>query len=293
MIKLSIRGGALPAAVAAASLAVGLGACGSSSNSGGSTSSGAGSTGASTGASGKQYVVATSADFPPMSSRSPDNPDQVVGFEPDMIKAVMDHLGWSYKVVTSDFNGLIPSVQSGRADLVVSDIYDTPERRRVVDFVDYLSNNFAVMVTSGNAGKTKSFADVCGKAIGVLTGSAPELEAAKAGSKQCTDAGKPALQVRSYPAVAQELPALANGTLYAILETNVSLSYIEKQQRGKYQVVFDVPGDKTQVGIVVKKGSATESKLAAAIAWYLGTPDYKANAQKWGLPTSALMSPAS
>lgn len=263
--------------------ALALAACGGSSS---SSSSGSSSSG-----SGKTYVVATSADFPPLSSRSPTNANEVVGFEPDMTKALMEHLNWNYKTVTSDFNGLIPSVQSGRVDMVISDVYNTAERRRVVDFVNYLSNGFAVMVRGDDADSVHSALDLCGQSMGILTGSAPEVAAAKGQSKKCTDAGKPAIKVKSYPAVAQELPPLANGTIDAILETNVSLAYIEKQQKGKFKVVYTVPGYAALAGIVLKKGSPLKKQLQSAVQWYIGTPEYAANAKKWGLPEDALLKP--
>ena len=275
-------------ALLAASAAIALAACGSSDNGSKSSSSGGGSSG---GGSGKTYVVATSADFPPMSFRDPTNPKQVVGFEIDMLKAVMGNLGWKYKLVTSDFNGLIPSVQSGRVDMVVSDVYHTAERAKVVNFVDYLKNSFAVMVAGDKASSVRSYDDVCGKSLGVLTGSAPELDTAKAASRKCTKAGKPPITIRSYPAVAQELPQLANGHLFAILEEWSSLSYVEKKSNGKYKVVFPDPAT-TNVGVVVKKGSAIDAKLKKAVQDYIASPDYKANAKKWGIQTKSLL-PAS
>ena len=172
------------AALAGAAVVL-IAACGSSSS---SSSSSAGSAGAaasssttsaaasSGGGSGKTYVVITSADFPPFSSRSASDPNTIVGFEPDMVKAVMDHLGWKYKWATADFNGLIPAVQSGRADLVVSDVYDTAAREKVVDFIDYLKTALSLMVTSSNASKVHGWMDVCGKPVGILTGAATELQ---------------------------------------------------------------------------------------------------------------------
>jgi polar amino acid transport system substrate-binding protein len=280
VMRLSAVAGAVLAAVL-------LAACGSSNKSSSTASSSASSGGGTT------YIVATSADFPPLSSRSSTNPNEIVGFEPDMVKAVMGHLGWKYKYVTSDFNGLIPSVQSGRANMVVSDIFHTPARAKIVDFVDYLQHAFAIMVTSGNASKVHSATDLCGKAVGILTGSAPEVAAAQALSKQCTSAGKPAVTSRSFPAVAQELPALANGTLHAMLETDVSEAYISKQSGGKYKLVFELPSTQTKVGIVVAKGSSIESKLRSGVQWFISSPQYKADVKKWGLPASNAISSAS
>ena len=276
-------------ALLAAAAALAIAACGGSSSGGPSTGGGTTAAGGgSNSGSGKTYTIATSADFPPMSFRSSENASQVVGFEVDMLKSLMGHLGWNYKVVTSDFNGLIPSVQSGRVDMVVSDVYNTPERQKVVDFVDYLENSFAVMVAGKDKAKVHSYMDVCGQSLGVLTGSAPELEIARKASKQCTSAGKKPIGIRSYPAVSQELPQIANGHLFAILEEFTSLAYTQKKTNGKFAVAFPDPNT-TKVGIVVKQNSPLEAKLRSAMQWYITSPDYKQQAQKWGIQPKSLL----
>jgi polar amino acid transport system substrate-binding protein len=288
-------------ALAAVAVVV-VAACGSSGGSGGSSSSAA-SAGATTGAApaatsssaasasgGKTYILATSADFPPFSSRAADDPNTIVGFEPDMMKAVMGHLGLKYKWVTSDFDGLIPSVQSGRVDAVVSDVYDTAAREKVVDFIDYLKTGLSVMVSSANASKVHSFMDVCGHPMGILTGASTELQFAQQASSACKKAGKPAIDIHSYPAVAQEVPALGNGNLYAMFEDTITEQLIANKKAGALKVVFSDPAASTPLGIAVKKGGDFESKLRSGVAWYLGTDQYKADAKKQGFPTSSLVS---
>lgn len=264
----------------------GVAACGSSSSHSTTSASSAASASSS---KGKTYVVATSADFPPYTSRSASDPNQIVGFEPDMLQAIMKHLGWKWKYVTSDFNGLIPAVQSGRVDMVVSDVYDTPAREKVVDFVDYAQQAFAIMVAAPTAAKIRSVMDLCGKSVGILTGSAPEVGAAQTLSKQCTSAGKPSLSVRSFPAVAQELGPLSNGTLDATLEADVTEAYISKQTHGKYKLVFELPSTATKAGIVLRKGSPLQAQLMGAVKWFTSSPQYRVAAQKWAVPASNLI----
>src|SRR5215207_841627 len=177
-------------------LALGVAACGEDNAPGGGASDPGGSTQTGGAESGREVTVATSADFAPLSFRRQEKATEVVGFEVDMLETLMKDLGWKYKLITSDFNGLIPSVQSGRVDMVVSDVYDTEERDKVVDFVDYLENSFAVLVRGDDAGAVQSYLDLCGKTMGILTGSAPEVDAAKAASKQCTDAGKDPIEAK-------------------------------------------------------------------------------------------------
>jgi polar amino acid transport system substrate-binding protein len=237
-------------------LALGLTACGEGNGGGqgggaGTQSSGAAQTGGAEG--GRTVTVATSADFAPLSFRSEEKATEVVGFEVDMLNTLMKNLGWQYKLVTSDFNGLIPAVQSGRVDFVASDVYHTSERDKVVDFVDYLENSFAVLVRGDEAGQVKSYLDLCGKTMGVLTGSAPEFEVARGASKQCTGAGKQPIEIKSFPSVAQELPPLSNGSIDAVLEEFTSTSYIEKTTNGKFKVAFPDDESTTRVGLVVKQ----------------------------------------
>jgi polar amino acid transport system substrate-binding protein len=283
----------------AAAAVVLVAACGSSGSGSSSTSaapaatSGAASgtsTAAASASGGKTYVIATSADFPPFSSRAADNPNDIVGFEPDMMKAVMGHLGLKYKWVTADFDGLIPAVQSGRVDAVVSDVYDTAAREKVVDFIDYLKTGLSVMVNSSNASKVHSFMDVCGHPMGVLTGASTELQFAQQASAACKKAGKPAIDIHSFPAVAQEVPALGNGNLYAMFEDTITEQLIANKHPGTLKVVFSDPAASTPLGIAVKKGGAIEAKLKSGVQWYLGTAQYKADAKKQGFPTSSLIS---
>lgn len=234
----------------------------------------------------KTYVIGTSADFPPMEFRDPDHPGQFQGFEIDMMKAIMGHLGWKYRYRDMKFDGLLPAVQAAQVDMVVSDVYDTSEREKVVDFVDYVQSGLSVMVAAQNASGVTGYMDLCGESLGVLTGSPAEADIAKKADGDCKSASESGIDVQSYPAVADELPQVDNGRLFAILEDVFSLSYVQKQNAGKYQVVFQDPG-LTKSGIVLKKGSDLKSQLQSAFDWYSSSPQYDKDLQKWGLPSSA------
>ncbi|HEX7068729.1 MAG TPA: hypothetical protein VF295_11135, partial [Candidatus Limnocylindria bacterium] len=67
----------------------------------------------------------------------------------------------------------------------------------------------------------------------------------------------------------------------------------QTKQPGKYEVAFADPTTTIKIGIVVAKGSSLKAPLQSAVNWYLGTDDYKANAKKWGIPDSSLLTPSS
>lgn len=236
----------------------------------------------------KTYVIGTSADFPPMEFRDPDNPGEFVGFEIDMMTAIMGHLGVEFEWRDMKFDGLLPAVQAGQVDMVVSDVYDTAERQAVVDFVDYIQSGLAVMVLETNAGSIESYADLCGKSMGILVGSPFEKEVADKANADCAAAGKPAIDIQSFQAVADELPQVDNGRLTAILEDVVSLGYIGENSSGKYTIAFIDPGQ-TRSGIVLEKGSPLAAGLSEAFQWYKDSGQYKTDAEKWGLIDSSLI----
>lgn len=237
--------------------------------------------------------IGTSADFPPMMLRDPDDPSKVKGFEADMVKAIMDHIGQKYTISISSFGGLIPAIQASQLDLVVSDVYVTADRQKVVDFVPYLESGLSILVAAKNASNAKTYLDLCGKKMGVVTGSPSETEAANRGSKQCTDAGKPAIQVSSFQAVSDELPQIDNGRIFGIIEDSLSLAYVQQQKPGVYAVGFVDPDTRIKVGFVLAKGSPMESALQKAVDWYLASDQYKTDAKNWGIPETSLLSPSS
>jgi polar amino acid transport system substrate-binding protein len=265
-------------AAALVAVALLLGACGGSEGSGGGGNG-----------SEQTLTIGTSADFPPMLFRDEQDPTKLIGFEVDMVGAIMGHLKMNYEFKTLNFDGLIPGVQAGQLDLVVSDVYDTAERDQVVDFVDYVQSGLAVMVAKENASQAGSYSDLCGKALGILKGSPFEDEVATKANNKCTDNGQPEIDIQTFPAVADELPQLDNGRLFGILEDVLSLSYIQKLNSGKYEVVFQDPG-LTKSGIVVDESNdALKSKLESGFEWYKSSGQYAKDAERWGLPKSALI----
>jgi len=245
------------------------------------------SSGGQTGSSsGKTYIIGTSADFPSMEFRDEAHPGQFTGFEIDMMKAIMGHLGLKFRFRDMKFAGLLPAVQNGQVDLVVSDVYHTDVRAKVVDFVDYIQSGLSVMVSAANGGSVSGYMDLCGKSLGIIAGSPSEQEIAQKANSDCTAAGKGSINVQTFQAVADELPQIDNGRLFAILEDVVSLSYIQLKNPTKYKVAFQDPSV-TRSGIVLKKGSSLKSKLIEGFNWFKSSGEYTKAIQKWGLPSSS------
>ena len=110
--------------------------------------------------------VVTDATFPPMEFQKDG---KRTGFDIELIEALAAAMGRKVEWIDIDFKGLIPALISKRADLAMSAIYITDERRKVVDFSDpYFAGGLVVLTT--RAGPIKSLKDLDGKKVTVQVG---------------------------------------------------------------------------------------------------------------------------
>lgn len=127
----------------------------------------------------KKLVMITSADYPPYEFRNTaTGKDEIIGFDVDIANRIAKELGFQLEVKDSDFNGIIPALQSRRADFAMAGMTPTPERKKNVDFSDiyYEAKNTIVALKGSNLKKPE---DLAGKKVGVQLGSIQEKAAKK------------------------------------------------------------------------------------------------------------------
>ncbi|MGI6185372.1 MAG: transporter substrate-binding domain-containing protein, partial [Brevibacillus sp.] len=70
---------------------------------------------------GKTLIMATSADYKPYEFHDlSSGQDEIVGFDIDIAKHIAKELGYEVQIVDMNFDGLIPALQSNRADFVMA-----------------------------------------------------------------------------------------------------------------------------------------------------------------------------
>lgn len=146
---------------------------------------------------GKTLVNAINPHTPGYEAIDPNDPDKYVGFDIDLGEAIGDCLGFklTYKPVT--FAALLTTLQSGQADIVISDIYATKERAKAADFITYSKVFDGVLVAKGNPKKITGInMSMCGAAAAENTGYV-EVPLVQALAEPCKKAGKaePTLQL--------------------------------------------------------------------------------------------------
>jgi len=119
-------------------------------------------------------VMATSADYPPYEYvDSTGGSQEIVGFDVEIAKAITEELGYELEIQNIDFNGLIPALQSKRADFVMAGMTPTEERKQNVDFSDIYYEAKNTIVTVSGSGLTTA-ESLNGKTVGVQLGSIQE-----------------------------------------------------------------------------------------------------------------------
>jgi len=108
----------------------------------------------------------TDATFPPMEFVKDG---QRTGFDIELVEALGRAMGKTIEWIDIDFKGLIPALQAGRADIAVSAIYITDDRKKVVDFTDAYYAGGLVVLTKKD-GPIKTLKDLDGRKVSVQVG---------------------------------------------------------------------------------------------------------------------------
>lgn len=89
------------------------------------------------------------------------------GYDVEIAKRIAEGLGMELEIVKTDWDGLIPSLQSGAIDLVIAGMSPTPERAEVIDFTDnYYTSDFVIVVLKdGPYANAKSINDFAGAKV--------------------------------------------------------------------------------------------------------------------------------
>lgn len=99
---------------------------------------------------GKTLVDALNPHTPGYEALDPNDPSRYIGFDVDLAEALGDCLGFKLTYKPVAFAAMLPTLQSGQADLVISDIYATKERAKAADFITYSKVFDGVLVAKGN-----------------------------------------------------------------------------------------------------------------------------------------------
>jgi len=227
---------------------------------------------------------AAGSGYPPFGYMDKDGKTHI-GLDVDLVEALSKQLGVRFIWIdlTGAFATAIPSLQSRKNDLVIAGMENTEDRRKVVDFVDYLQANDAIFVKGSNKNEVKDDLDICGKTIAVATGNSGPLAYLATLSKKCSGAGKPAPEVK----VIDRLPAIVagvqSGQLYGGSTGLPAALYTSEATKGAVAVVAR-QRDAGTIGIAVSKDRPElKEAVRKAMQNIMHSGEYQKLLEKWKL----------
>jgi polar amino acid transport system substrate-binding protein len=160
---------------------------------------------------GKTITDAINPHTPGYEALDPTDPSHYVGFDIDLAQTIGKCLGFKLAYKPVAFAALLPTLQSGQADMVISDIYATKERAKAADFITYSKVFDGVLVVKGNPKHITGInTSLCGDVAAENTGFV-EVPLVENLAPACKAAGKPAPSVQLYDNNADCIQAILAG----------------------------------------------------------------------------------
>jgi polar amino acid transport system substrate-binding protein len=234
----------------------------------------------------KSIDVAAVSDYPPMSYADTDG-STIVGFNVDLLNAAAAVLGTKFNFKDTSFDSLIPSLKAGRVALAEGGTTDTLVNEKATTLIDYLNSGAQVIVPSGNPKKLGDFNTLCGHTVATLAGSPTYAAALQTGSTDCTKAGKPAIDIKTFKTEDAAVLALNAGRVDAAFDSSISNAY--RLKKGQKIQVASQTYVKTPIGFqVLPANKELATALKEALQKLIDNGTYKTLLAKWNLAANAL-----
>ncbi|WP_178106649.1 substrate-binding periplasmic protein [Pseudomonas mangiferae] len=204
--------------------------------------------------------------------------EKIKGFVPDLMDALGEEEHFSYDLVPSRFDALIPAIGSGKIDIIAAPMYITDERKKVVDFTQPIyTYGEGLLQKADDATDYRSLDDLKGKTVGVETGTTFIEILRQRGEVK---------DIKTYGASADLMRDVALGRVDVGLWDAPILAYqLEKSPNPKLKMAKDYQAQMAgSIGFSVRKGNAeTLKKLNDGLDALRQDGRLKALLERWSL----------
>ena len=173
-------------------------------------------------------IAGTESTYPPYEYRNEKG--ELVGFDIELTEIIAERLGKKVEWLDMSFDGLIPSIQMNKIDIVAAGMSATEERARVVSFSEPYEISFSAFVMKSD-NLAKDVDDIAGKVVAVQIGTVQESFARSLGN----------VEVKTFQkfddCVREVILGRASATL---MDIPVAKSYVAaKDFAGKVDIAFN------------------------------------------------------
>ena len=233
-------------------------------------------------ASSSKLVFCSDITYPPEEFYKGSHP---VGSDIEIGTAIAKLLHKTAQFNNTGFDGIIASLLAKKCDAVISGMNDTPERRKQVAFVDYLSVGQSLMVKKGNPRHISSLTSLSGHSVSVEVGTTNKTFLDQE-SKKLKAKGKKGIKVVSFPKDTDAAAALKTGRVDAYFgDSPVVAYYIAKDSSFAFG---GSPINPIPVGIALRKHDSLRPAVQQAVTAMYANGTMKRILAKWKMTDFAL-----
>ena len=179
-------------------------------------------------------TATTSPTVPPL--QYIDDSGKLMGMDIELGNAIAARLCLTINYIPSEFVTMIPAVKGGRFDMIDTFMYYTPERAAQIYMIPYGAATVSIVVPAKATVTSATLNDFSGKPFGTQLGSMDNVNAL-AVSKLLVEAGKPGIDVHTFPSYADVLQALAAGQVEGAIVSTDSAFYYKSKGSNFFRIV--------------------------------------------------------
>ncbi|KAB7705849.1 transporter substrate-binding domain-containing protein [Bacillus aerolatus] len=221
----------------------------------------------------KKIIVGTDAAYAPFTYM---DKGEIVGFDIDVVDAVMEEAGYEYEVKNMGWDALFEGTRQGnQLDLAVCAITVSDDRKQTFDFSSpYYESTHMIMTNEDTA--IKSANDLKGLTVGVLNGSTGQIAAEKI-------LGQNSLDIKKYESDAVSIMSLKNGAVEAVIADNTVINeYLKNNPKNPFKTFEDHKNfDVEFYGLMLPKDSELTAEIDEALKEVIANGTYSKIYEKW------------
>jgi polar amino acid transport system substrate-binding protein len=193
-----------------------------------------------------KLIIASDCTWPPMEYI--DENKNIVGFGPDMLKAISEATGVEIEIRNTAWDGIFAGLSAGSYDVISSSVTITDDRKKTMDFSEPYCNAGQVLVVQKTTTGISAIADLKGKKVGAQIGTTGAIEIGKVAD----------VTLASYDEVGLAFEDLAIGRIAGVVADSPIAANFALQNpkfKDKLMIVGKAFTDEW-LGLAVRKGDA-------------------------------------
>ncbi|WP_236838890.1 basic amino acid ABC transporter substrate-binding protein [Caldalkalibacillus salinus] len=226
-------------------------------------------------------VIGTDAAYPPFESLDPAT-NEIVGFDVDLIGAVLEEAGYDYEITNTGWDPLFMSLENDDIDLGISAITIDPSRQESYDFTTpYFESAQMMLFTEGT--EIETALDLEGKKIGVQSGTTGQFATENVLEELGYSTTEIDEAISHYDSTPVAIMAVTAGELdVAVIDNTVAEEYVKKNPDSELIAIGDPENfDPEFYGIIFKKDNPLRDEVNTALKTIIENGTYAEIFNEW------------